>query len=475
MKNMKKYLLTTKIAALLLAVSLLLGITLILPSCQITFPFFTPDNVITEEQYSTLAEQLSANVDAGCDKQYANVTSYLVYWGFPAFDKIKVRSIENTYSTYLINDPGYSDPDKLLALATSVANYYIDNILTKDGKAVFSLEEIQNKDLQTDAILMAYAASVGDRYSRYYTADEFTTYMESLSGSFAGIGVYATLDRVANTITVSDIIEGSAAEAAGILPGDMLFKVDDTFLSDTDVDTFMDLIRGEIGTSVTVTVIRDGEEISFTMIRAIVEAPSVVYEMLEGGIAYVAISSFNDNTDEQFIEMMNEIEAIGEVKGYVFDLRYNGGGYLETAINILSHFVPRGTNIVATATRYSKEWSKSNSDHVINEPIVVLCNEYSASAAELFTAAIRDFRNMSLLDAKIVGVTTYTKGKMQNIYPLTDGSAIVFTTGLFNPPCDVNFDGVGVTPDVIVPLIPDGEVDNQYEAALEAIRAMINK
>ena len=158
---MKKYLLTTKIAALLLAVSLLLGITLILPSCQITFPFFTPDNVITEEQYSTLAEQLSANVDAGCDKQYANVTSYLVYWDFPAFDKIKVRSIENTYSTYLINDPGYSDPDKLLALATSVANYYIDNILTKDGEVVFSLEEIQNKDLQTDAILTAYAASVG--------------------------------------------------------------------------------------------------------------------------------------------------------------------------------------------------------------------------------------------------------------------------------------------------------------------------
>ena len=470
---MKRFSLTIKSAALLLAVAVFLGLALIVPSCYISFS--SRDNVITEEQYPTLIEDLSANVDAGCDKRYANVTSYLVYWGFPAFDQNKIRYIENTYSNYHIDDLGYSDSDKLLALATSVANFYIDNILTKDGEVIFSLEEIQDKELQTDAILVAYAASVGDRYSRYYTADEFTTYMESLSGSFAGIGVYATLDRVANTITVSDVIEGSASEAAGIIPGDMIFKVDDTLLSDTDVDTFMDLIRGEIGTSVTVTVIRDGKDLSFTMIRATVEAPSVTYEMLEGGIAYVAISSFNDNTDEQFIEMIGEIEATGEVKGYVFDLRYNGGGYLETAINILSHFVPRGTNIVATATRYRKEWSTSNSDHVINEPIVVLCNEYSASAAELFTAAIRDFRDMDLLDATIIGVTPYTKGKMQNIYPLTDGSAIVFTTGLFNPPCDVNFDGVGVTPDVIVPLVPDGEIDNQYEAALEAIKNMINK
>ena len=472
---MKNFSLTSKAAALLLAVSLFLGITLILPSCQFVLLGPSSGNVITEEQYPTLADQLSANVDAGCDKQYASVSAYLAHWGFPAFDQVKVKIIENTYSTYLINDPGYSGPDKLLALATNVANYYIDNVLTKNGEIAFSLEELQDKELQTDAILEAYTSSVGDRYSRYYAADEFEAYIESLSGSFAGIGVYALLDRLANTIVVTDLVEGSAAEAAGILPGDMLYKVDDTLLSDTDVDTFMDLIRGKIGSSVTVTVIRDGELLTFTMIRCEIESPSVGYEILDGGIAYVAIASFNENTDEQFIEMMNEIEATGEVKGYVFDLRYNGGGYLDTTINILSHFVPRGTNIVSTATRYSKEWSKSNSDHVINEPIVVLCNEYSASSAELFTAAIRDFRNMSLLDAKIVGVTTYTKGKMQNIYPLTDGSAIVFTTGLFNPPCDVNFDGVGVTPDVIVPLIPDGEVDNQYEAALEAIKAMINK
>lgn len=472
---MKNFSLTAKAAALLLAVSLFLGITLILPSCQFVLLGPSSGNVITEEQYPTLADQLSANVDAGCDKQFAHVASYLTYWGFPAFDQVKVKIIENTYSTYLLNDPGYSGPDKLLALATNVANYYIDNVLTKNGEIAFSLEEIKDKDLQTDAILEAYTSSVGDRYSRYYTADEFGAYMESLSGSIAGIGVYVLLDRLANTIVVTDLVEGSAAEAAGILPGDMLYKVDDTLLSDTDVDTFMDLIRGEIGTSVTVTVVRDGELLTFTMIRCEIESPSVGYEILDGGIAYVAIASFNENTDEQFIEMMNEIEATGEVKGYIFDLRYNGGGYLATAVNILSHFVPMGTNIVSTESRYSKDWGKSNSDHVINEPIVVLCNEYSASAAELFTGAIRDFNDMGLINAQIVGVNTYSKGKAQTIYPLDDGSAIVFTTSLFNPPCDVNFDGVGVAPDVIVPLIPDGEVDNQYEAALETIKAMISK
>ena len=472
---MKKFSATAKVVALLLALTFLLVVSLLSSPCA---PL--ADNVITEEQYENLIQDLSANVDAGSSIDYNNVASYLVHWGFPAFDRTKVAKIEQDYSEKLIDDPGYSNPDKLLALATNVANYYIDNILTRDGEIAFTYEQIINKNLQTDAILTAYAASVGDKYSRYYTAEEFSRYIEELSGAFAGIGVYATLDRKANTITVSDVIEGLAAEAAGILAGDMLIKVDDTLLADTDVDTFMDLIKGEVGSSVTITVLRDGEQIAFTMIRTMIETPSVDYEISEDGIVYMVISAFNDNTDEQFIKMMNEIEATGKAKGYVFDLRYNGGGYIDSAVNILSYFVPRGTKIVSEGSRYGKVWHESNSDHVITEPIVVLCNEYSASAAELFTAAIRDFRNDGLLNAKIVGVTTYGKGKLQKIhvYPnslFSDGTAYVFTTGLFNPPSDVNFDGEGVHPDGDeIPLIPDGNVDNQYEAAMSEIKNMIN-
>ena len=456
--------------ALLLALFVLLSVPLSLGSC-----LRVSEHKITEAEYQTIVEDLSAKVDAGCNIRHSYVASYLDYWGFPAFNTIKMMIIENTYDTYFIDDLGYSDADSTLALATKVARYYIDNILqAPDGSPAFTLEELRNKNIQTDALVKAYASSVGDKYSRYYTAEAFEYFINDLSGSFAGIGVYIITDRDEKTVTVSDVLDGSAAEAAGILPGDMLIKIDGSSIDDMEIDDFTNLIKGEVGSEVNVTVLRDGAELSFTMARIPIDVSSVDYVMLDGGIVYMVISAFNDNTDEQFIKMINEIEAAGEVRGYIFDLRYNGGGYSDVAVNIISHFVPKGTNILFEEKQNGKISFKSNSNHVIDEPIVVLCNGSTASAAELFTASIRDFRNDGLLNAKIVGEVTYGKGKAQSIYPLTDGSAVVFTTALFNPPCDINFDGKGITPDDIIPLDLEGNVDNQFEHALEEIQKMIN-
>ena len=141
---------------------------------------------------------------------------------------------------------------------------------------------------------------------------------------------------------------------------------------------------------------------------------------------------------------------------------------------MLSYFVPRGTHILSEVKRSGTTNFESNSDHLITVPLVVLCNGNTASAAELFTSSIRDFRNDGLIEAKIVGKTTYGKGKMQNIYALSDGSALVFTTGLFNPPCGVNFDGVGITPDVELELTTDGITDDQFYCALDELQKMIN-
>ena len=466
---MKKINFSKRALALIISLALLLSCSLTLTSCSLF------GNRITEEQYATLADDLSANVEAGCEKEYNYVADYLDYWGFPAFSKFKLMMIESNYDAYFLDDLGYSEPDRLLALATTVARCYIDNILlTPDGEMALSYEQICSKSLQTDAVAAAYAASVGDKYSRYYSAEMFEVVMNELSGSFAGIGVNVMIDRDANTITVSSVVEGSSAESAGILPGDMLIGVDGESIDDYDVDIFMNLIRGDEGTEVTVTVLRDGEKIDFTMTRAHIEAPSVDYAMLEGGIAYVMITAFNGNTDEQFIEVIDEIEETGEARGYIFDLRDNGGGYLDTAVNLISYIVPRGTKIVAEVTKSGEVWHNSNSDHVIDLPMVVLCNGNTASAGELFTAAIRDYRNDGLLDAKIIGEKTYTKGKMQSIIPLTDGSAIVFTTGLFNPPSGVNFDGEGITPDIIVSYDYESETDEQLDVAIEEITNMIN-
>ena len=457
-----------KILSLLLVLLIIFSSTLSLSSC-FEENFSEADTVITEEEFASLSETLRQNVDAGCSKKYSYVSSYLDYWGFPKFNTVKLKTIERYYATRYIEDLGYNSSEKLFELAVKTADEYINNKLPQ-----LTLDDV-NGEVGSDEIIRAYVSAIGDKYSFYRNPREHESYMSDLEGEFAGIGVYVQLDYEAHTVTVIETISDSAAEKAGILSGDIIVKVDGTAATDTDLNTFMDLVKGEIGSAVSITVLRDGTEITYEMERVQVETESVGYELYDDGIAYVVISSFNANTDEQFISIINELEKTKKVKGYIFDVRYNGGGYLDTAVNILSCFVKKGTKIVAEVTRDDKNWYYSGNDHVITQPMVVLCNGYTASAGELFTAAIRDYSDAGLIDAVIVGETTYTKGKVQNIFPLSDGSSITLTTGLFNPPCDKNFDGEGVEPDRIVDYIPDPEVDNQYEAAYAELTTMINK
>ncbi len=456
-----------KALALLLLLILIVSSALSLSSCFVVGNY-EDGGSLTEADFASLSETLRANVDAGCTKKYSYVSSYLDYWGFPDFNDAKLKTIERYYSTRYIEDLGYSDSENILALAVRTANEYIENRLPE-----LTLEDV-NGSVGSDEIIRSYVAAIGDRYSYYRNPDEHSSYMSDLEGEFAGIGVYVQLDYEAHTVTVIETITDSAAEKAGVLSGDLIVKVDGTAATDVDLNVFMDMVKGEIGTPVEITVLRDGEEITYNMIRVHIETESVGYELYDDGIAYVVISSFNANTDEQFISIINQLEKTGEVKGYIFDVRYNGGGYLDTAVNLLSHFVPKGTRVVSQVTRDEEDWFYSNSDHVITQPMVVLCNGYTASAGELFTAAIRDYRNDGLLNAVIIGETTYTKGKVQNIFTLSDGSSITLTIGLFNPPCDKNFDGEGVTPDKTVEYIPDPEVDNQYEAAYAELTNLIN-
>ena len=460
---MKKHLFLIKFIALLTVVATLLSFA----SCYTPPP---AEEEITDEQFSSLGEELTASIDEGCNKSYSYVSSYLDYWGVPEFDDIKLKTIERYYYFYYYFDLGYDDTAKLIELSTRVARAYVES------RASLTVEDVNDSHgANTDAVINAYVSATGDPYSIYRNPKETADYDFEMGGSFAGIGVYATLDYDAQTITVVDIIEGSAAEAAGILPADVILAVDGNTAAELGVDRLMDMLRGEIGTPVTVTILRDGEELSFTMNRVALEESSVKYALFEDGTAYVYVSSFNANTDEQFIDLMNALEESDLVKGYIIDLRYNGGGYLETAANMLSYLVPKGTPVICEKTRESQYWHHSTTDHTVDLPIVILCNEYSASASELFLAAVRDYRDSGLLNASIVGVKTYGKGQAQRKFSLSDGSSITLTFGLFNPPCDVNFDGVGITPDVEVALIPSPDYDNQFDAACEELSRLINE
>ena len=471
---MKKFF-DTKGKRLLLSVAallLLLTVILFLYRCS---PNLFERETLTEEEYIALADRLTNNIEAECNNKFYYVSSYLEYWDFPSFEVSKLKRIERYYAQKYYKDLGYSDTEKILERAVLTAEFYIGSVLLdEEGEYRLSLDEINDKTFNTDNIIRSYISTIGDKYSVYYSKTEYDKYIANLEGEFAGIGVYVELDYLAHTVTVYDTLSGSAAEEAGILPGDLLYKIDDKLIDDYDLNIFMDFAKGEVGSLVTVTVLRGGKEVVFEMNRVPIESPSVGYTVLEGGIAYVYIESFNANTDEQFIEIMDSLEAEEEVKGYIFDLRYNGGGFLDSAVNILSYFVPKGTNIVSQGTKSSSYWHTSLTDHVVTRPMAVICNGYTASAGELFTAAIRDYRDMGLLDAVIVGETTYSKGKVQSIYTLGDGSALVLTTGLFNPPSDVNFDGMGVAPDVTVEFVPDPEIDNQYNTALDELTKLIN-
>ena len=221
---------------------------------------------------------------------------------------------------------------------------------------------------------------------------------------------------------------------------------------------------------------RDGEELTVTAIRDIVEEINASY-YIEGNIGYVEIVAFKENTFGQFKECIDALEE-AEVEGIVFDLRNNPGGYVDSVVAVVSYLVPDGTPVMSYQYNGSPEIQlvadDGDTDHVIDLPIVVICNQYTASAGEIFTSAIRDYRDKDMLDATIVGTTTYKKGVMQStFYYSLDKSSVTFTVSYYKPPYGENYHGIGVNPDVFVELDGSGE-DNQLKIAFEEMNKLIN-
>ena len=245
-------------------------------------------------------------------------------------------------------------------------------------------------------------------------------------------------------------------------------------IDDLGAEAVINKIRGEVGKSVTVTVKRSGVAISFEMVRAPITEETVRLSYLEGGkIANIRITGFKDNTAKQFASAVLEAETSG-AEAIIFDLRGNGGGYLKAVENMLSYLVPDGTPIASFTNGKAPLAATSGTDiepedHVLTLPSAVIVNGNSASASELFTAALRDYTDMEIMDSTVVGSLTYKKGVMQSTYEYSDGSTLTLTISLYNPPSGVNFDGVGVSPDVAV---NDGE--DAVEIAVSILKEKIN-
>lgn len=328
-----------------------------------------------------------------------------------------------------------------------------------------------------DGIIKGYMEGLDDPYSIYYTEEEYASFMEDTEGEYVGVGVQVSQNADTKVITVVKVFDGPAKEA-GIQENDIITKVNGEDISAQDIDTVVDKIRGEEGTEVTITVYRasDAKDHDYTMPRQKVENPTVEYEMLDGNIGYVQVSSFYEVTAEQYIAAVKDLESQG-MEGLIVDLRDNGGGLLDIAVEMLDFMLPAG-KIVYTEDKDGNVTSEYNSDdkQQFTKPLAVLVNGYSASASEIFAGAIKDYGTGTL-----VGENTYGKGIVQRMFPLEDGSAIKLTIAKYFTPKGNDIHKVGIKPDVEVELDveayreSEGEKDNQLQAAVDTILEKLGK
>lgn len=336
---------------------------------------------------------------------------------------------------------------------------------------LYYYDETNTEDLQ-DGLYAGLLEGLGDRYSVYYNADEYQQMQVSTTGKYYGIGAGLTQDKDTMVVSISKIYEGTPSEEAGLLAEDIIISVDDTEADSMEVTELVKLIRGEEGTTVHMEIYRPstGEYLSFDVERANVVLPSVSHEMLSDGIGYIRIESFESETASQFENAVLDLESQG-MQSMIVDLRYNGGGLVDSVVQILDDILPEGL-LVYTEDKNGKRYEYTSKETHMDYPMAVLINQDSASAAEIFAGAIKDYEYGTL-----IGTTTYGKGIVQTIYPLEDGDAVKLTTAKYFTPKGNYIHGVGIDPDIELEyeyLDPDGEeyemqYDNQIQKAIEVL------
>ena len=371
----------------------------------------------------------------------------------PAFNETVLKALHACYKQYYFGELGTEQE-----MAEAIVEFYLE---------YRDLIDETDPDEVTDLLCECYIAAAGDKYAYYMNAETYAEYSSDMSGSYVGIGVQVTNDSIARTITVTAVFPDTPANEAGILVGDTIEKVGDVAISELSFAEVVSRIRGEEGTDVTVTFGRNGEQYTRTMTRRSVVQVTASATVLAGSpkIGVLRITEFDDTTEAQFKAALDGLLSDG-VEGLVFDLRNNPGGYLAAILLILDYLVPKGTPLASIVDRNGKteEAYNSFSAHSISStlPIAVLCNQYTASAGELFTCALKDYNSAGLLNVKIVGTVTYGKGSMQELRKLGDGRMTTITVAHYNPPYSDNYEGVGVIPDIEVELGEEAQAKSIY-------------
>ena len=306
-----------------------------------------------------------------------------------------------------------------------------------------------------DVAAAAMVKATGDRWSYYIPASEYEAYREQSENAYVGVGMTIQAEEDGSGFLIVAVVPEGPAEEAGIQIKDLLIRVGETDIRTLTAEEVRDLVKGEEGTSVSLTVLRQGNSETLYVPRKRVETPVATYEMLDGNIGLVTIENFDDRCAKESIAAIETLMKNGAEK-LIFDVRHNPGGFASELVELLDYLLPEG-DLFRTVRYDGKEQVDTSDADCLDIPIAVLVNASSYSAAEFFAAALREYEA-----AVIVGEETVGKGYFQSTYQLSDGSAVALSIGKYFTPNGVSLAEEGLTPDVVVPVEEEVALEIYY-------------
>ncbi|WP_303296940.1 S41 family peptidase [Megamonas funiformis] len=349
------------------------------------------------------------------------------------------------------NEQGFSNLMRFITAYRFIEAKYVND--TDDVKLI-------------DGAIDGMVKSLNDPHSNYLSPKMYKTLMEQTEGSFAGIGVVMGMDNE-QKIHIVGIMENSPGQKAGLQEGDEILAVDGVPVTQMAFDEVAAHVRGQAGTDVVLTIMRDNANQDITITRDNIKLKTVGHKMLDNNIGYIQIVSFSEDTANEFNEAYNDLKNQG-MKALVLDLRNNPGGLLTTCVEIAKKLVPKG-EIVSIVDKQGNKETYSSSLEAPEYPLVVLINKNSASASEILSGAIQDTKA-----GTIIGNTSYGKGSVQTILPMFEDDAVKLTIAKYYTPSGRSIDGTGITPDIEINLDENATSDTQLDKALEVLKTQLN-